>query len=156
MQEAHQAQEELAPNFAAFVGKLTTRMHVTDWAQEQREDPTLLAIIEWIQDRKRGKTLRERLEKTTDKDTIAQIMRVHHNLVIKNGKLYRQHSFKDDCEEVHQFVVPTAHRVAALNACHRDSGHQGPRRTQELIRERFWVALCHGSSREDGTWMPTL
>ena len=138
MQEAHQAQEELAANFAAFVGKLTTRMHVTDWAQEQREDPTLLAIIEWIQDRKRGKTLRERLEKTTDKDTIAQIMRIHHNLVMKNGKLYRQHSFKDDCEEVHQFVVPTAHRVAALNACHRDSGHQGPRRTQELIRERFW------------------
>ena len=29
MQEAHQAQEELAANFAAFVGKLTTRMHVT-------------------------------------------------------------------------------------------------------------------------------
>ena len=83
MQEAHQAQEELAANFTAFVGKLTTRMHVTDWAQEQHEDPTLLAIIKWIQDRKRGKTLRERLEKTTDKDTIAQIMRIHHNLVIK-------------------------------------------------------------------------
>ena len=133
MQEAHQAQEELAANFGAFVGQVTTQMHVTDWAQEQHEDPTLLATIEWIQDRKRGKTLRERLEKTTDKDTIAQNMRVHNNLVIKNGKLYRQHTFKHHCEEVHQFVVPTAHQVAALNACHRDSGYQGPRRTQELI-----------------------
>ena len=57
MQEAHQAQEELAANFAAFVGRVTTRMHVTDWTQEQRKDPTLLAIIEWIQARKRGKTL---------------------------------------------------------------------------------------------------
>ena len=92
MQEAHQAQEELAANFAAFVGKVTTLMHVTEWAQEQRKDPTLLAIIEWIQDRKRGKTLQERLEKTTDKDTIAQIMCVHNNLVIKKGKLYRQHT----------------------------------------------------------------
>ena len=67
-------------------------MHMTDWAQEQHKDPTLLAIIKWIQDRKRGKTLRERLEETTDKDTIVQIMRVHNNLVIKKRK-----------------VVPTAH-----------------------------------------------
>ena len=141
MQSAHEEQGELAVKFATFVGKMKTRMHVTDWAQEQREDTTLLPIIEWLEDHKRGKSLRERLEKTTDKDTITQILRVCHNLTMKNGKLYRQHTLKDDCEDIHQFVVPTTHRVAALNACHRDSGHQGQRRTQELLRERFWWPL---------------
>ena len=106
MQSAHEEQGELAVKFAAFVGKIKTRMHVTDWAQEQREDTTLLPIIEWLEDHKQGKSLRERLEKTTDKDTITQILRVCNNLTMKNGKFYRQHTLKDDCEDIHQFVVP--------------------------------------------------
>ena len=52
MQSAHEEQGELAVKFAAFVRKMKNQMHITDWAQEQREDTTLLPIIEWLEDHK--------------------------------------------------------------------------------------------------------
>ena len=37
-----------------------------------------------------------------------------------------------------QFVVPMAHRVAAMNGCHRDVGHQGQWQTLSLLQDWFW------------------
>ena len=36
------------------------------------------------------------------------------------------------------FVVPAIKRRAAIDGCHRDSGHQGRARTLSLLQERFW------------------
>ena len=35
-------------------------------------------------------------------------------------------------------VIPKAHWVAALNGCHRDTGHQGCDHTLSLLQECFW------------------
>ena len=37
-----------------------------------------------------------------------------------------------------QFVVPVAHRVVAMNRCHKDVGHQGQRQTVSLLQDQFW------------------
>ena len=51
--------------------------------------------------------------------------------------LYYQHCPKY-LEEIKWFVVPRAHRRAALNGCHQDAGHQGKKQTLSLVADRFW------------------
>ena len=41
-------------------------------------------------------------------------------------------------EEALQFVVPMAHRVVAMNRCHRDAGHQGQWQTLSLLQDQIW------------------
>ena len=41
-------------------------------------------------------------------------------------------------KEIYLFVVPYKKRQAALDACHRELGHQGRDRTLSLMQERFW------------------
>ena len=36
------------------------------------------------------------------------------------------------------FLVPRVHRVATLNGCHQDAGHQGHDCTLSLLQEHFW------------------
>ena len=45
---------------------------------------------------------------------------------------------KGENENVLLFVVPRAHRVAALKGCHQDAGHQGHDHTLSLLQECFW------------------
>ena len=45
--------------------------------------------------------------------------------MLHQGALYHCHTLVGELEEAMQFVVPMAHRVAAMNRCHRDVGHQG-------------------------------
>ena len=41
-------------------------------------------------------------------------------------------------DEVKCFVVPRAHRRTAIDGCHRDAGHQGKKRMESLVSDRFW------------------
>ena len=41
-------------------------------------------------------------------------------------------------EDILAFVVPTHKRRAAIDGCHRYTGHQGRDRTLSLIKEQFW------------------
>ena len=45
---------------------------------------------------------------------------------------------KGEDEDLLLFVVPRAHRTAALNRCHQDAGHQGHDCTLSLLQEHFW------------------
>ena len=38
------------------------------------------------------------------------------------------------------FVVPRLHRRTTIDGCHHDTGHQGKKRTESLISNRFWWA----------------
>ena len=58
---------------------------------------------------------------------------MHHQ-----GALYHHHTLDREMEEVMQFVVPMAHRVVAMNGCHRDTGHQGQEQTLSLLQNQFW------------------
>ena len=42
-----------------------------------------------------------------------------------------------------QFIVPTVHRVAGMNRCHKDAGHQGQHWTLYLLQDQFcWPGVA--------------
>ena len=53
------------------------------------------------------------------------ILRERKKFTLHQGTLYHHHTPVRELEEALQFVVPMAHRVAAMNGCYRDAGHQG-------------------------------
>ena len=53
------------------------------------------------------------------------ILRERKKFTLHQGALYHHHTLARELEEALWFVVPMAHRVAAMNGCHRDVGHQG-------------------------------
>ena len=61
-----------------------------------------------------------------------------------------------------RFVVPTTHRVAAMNRCQRDAGHQGLWQMLSLLQDQFWwsgmavgmqkvISSCERCIQHEGT-----
>ena len=73
-----------------------------------------------------------------DKKSIPAYVKMRPSFVMREGLLYQKTQLKQSREEVFGFVVPTPHRGAALNGCHRDATHQGQRRSLSLMQEHFW------------------
>ena len=59
-------------------------------------------------------------------------------LTLSGGLLYYRYKPKYQIEEVKCFVVPRAHRRTTIDGCLCDAGHQGKKRTESLICDRFW------------------
>ena len=66
------------------------------------------------------------------------IWRNCQNFTILQGALYLCSTPKGENEDLLLFVVPKMHWAAALNGCHRDTGHQGCDHTLSLLQEQFW------------------
>ena len=66
------------------------------------------------------------------------ILRERKKLTLHQGALYHCHTWARELEEAVWFVVPMAHRVVAMNGCHRDMGHQGKWQTVLLLQDGFW------------------
>ena len=58
--------------------------------------------------------------------------------MIYQKALYLHSTPKGENEDLLLFVVSKAHRVATLNGCHGDAGHQGHDHTLSLLQECFW------------------
>ena len=58
--------------------------------------------------------------------------------MIHQKTLYLHSTSKGKKEDLLPFLVPKVHRVATLNGCHRDAGHQGCDSTLSLLWEHFW------------------
>ena len=61
-----------------------------------------------------------------------------NDLVMSHGMLYMKSTAPNARDVTLAFVVPAIKRRAAIDRCHRDSGHQGRARTLSLLRKRFW------------------
>ena len=110
--------------------------NVTDWKQEQKEDPVLYQVAKHL--RVPCETFKAALHKVLDKKATATYVKVKEQLLIKNGLLYRK-SWQGQADEiVFQFVVPQRHRGATLDGCHQEAAHQGQRRSTALMQEHFW------------------
>ena len=83
--------------------------NVTDWKQEQKEDPVLYQV---------AKHLRAPCETFKDKKATAAYIKVKEQLLIKNGLLYWKTQQGQANEIVFQFVVPQRHQGTALDGCH--------------------------------------
>ena len=110
------------------VGARPTRLattNVTDWRQEQKEDPVLYQLAKHL--RAPCEMLKAALHKVLDKKATAAYVKVKEQLLIKNGLLYRKTQQGLASEIVFQFVVPQRHRSTTLDGCHREAAHQGQR-----------------------------
>ena len=110
--------------------------NVTDWKQEQKEDPILYQVAKHL--RVPSETFKAALHKVLDKKATAAYVKAKEQLVIKNGLLYRKTRQGHADEIVFQFVVPQRHQGTALDGCHQEAAHQGQCRSTTLMQERFW------------------
>ena len=90
--------------------------NVTDWKQEQKEDPVLYQVAKHL--RAPHEIFRAALHKVLDKKATAAYIKVKEQLLIKNGLLYWKTWQGQANEIVFQFVVPQRHRGTALDGCH--------------------------------------
>ena len=110
--------------------------NVTDWKQEQKEDPVLYQVAKHL--RVPHEAFKAALHKVLDKKAMAAYVKAKEQLLIKNGLLYWK-TWQGQADEImFQFVVPQRHRGAALDGCHREAAHQGQCRSIALMQERFW------------------
>ena len=105
--------------------------NVTDWKQEQKEDPVLYQVAKHL--RAPGETFKAALHKVLDKKATAAYVKAREQLVIKNGLLYRKTR-----QSQAKPLVPQRHRGATLDGCHQEVAHQGQRRSTALMQECFW------------------
>ena len=90
--------------------------NVTDWKQEQKEDPVLYQLAKHL--RVPHEMLKAALHKVLDKKATATYVKAKEQLLIKNGLLYCKTQQGPANEIVFQFVVPQRHRSTSLDGCH--------------------------------------
>ena len=99
----------------ASPARLTTT-NVTNWKQEQKEDPVLYQVAKHL--RAPRETFRTALHKVLDKKATAAYVKAKEHLLIKNGFLYQKTRQGQAGEMVVQFVVLQRHWGTALDGCH--------------------------------------
>ena len=99
----------------ARLARLATT-NVTDWKQEQKEDPVLYQVAKHL--RVPRETFKAALHKVLDNKATATFVKAKEQLLIKNGLLYRKTRQGQANEIMFQFVVPQRHRGTALDGCH--------------------------------------
>ena len=115
-----------------------------DWVAAQQEDPILKIVMEWISSYKIH-DLKHLLGDHSMMEEGMAILRERKKFMLHQGALYHHHTLDRELEEALWFVVPMAHRVVAMNRCHRDVGHQGQWQTLSLLQDQFWwtgMGMC--------------
>ena len=108
----------------AWATHASVNLHVTELVAAHQEDPILKIVVEWISSLK-VQDLKHLLGDHGMTEEGVAILREQKTFMLHQGALYHCHTPARELEEALQFVVPTGHRVAAMNGCHRDAGHQG-------------------------------
>ena len=109
--------------------------NVTDWKQEQKEDPVLYQVVKHL--RVPREMFKAALHKVLDKKATAAYVKAKEQLLIKTGLLYRKTQQGPADEIVFQFVVPQRHQSATLDGCHQQVAHQGQCHPTTLMQEHF-------------------
>ena len=114
-----------------------------DWMAAQQEDPILKIVMEWISAHK-VQDLKHLLGHHTTTEEGMAILREWKKFTLHQGALYHCHTPARELEEMMQFIVPMAHRVVAMNWCHRDAGHQGQQQNT-VPAARLVLVAWHGN-----------
>ena len=96
-------------------GRLATT-NVTDWKQEQKEDPVLYQVVKHL--RAPREMFKAALHRVLDKKATTAYVKMKEQLLIKNGLLYHKTRQGLADEIMFQFVVSQRHRSTALDGCH--------------------------------------
>ena len=109
--------QHLEQEVCVAAGCPLVEMHVTDWAEAQREDPMLSAVLDWLKAQKQT-DLKVLLAEHASSEEGNLILCNQQNFVIHQGALYLHSMPKGKTEDLLLFMVPKAHYVATLNGCH--------------------------------------
>ena len=123
--------------------RLSTQMHVSDWAKAQHEDPEIKATMDWCHlDRRKSQPWTEQLTKLksrlgANKNTPEGRSILHNaeKLTLSRGLLYYRSKPKYQIKEVKCFIIPRAHQRTAIDGCHHDASYQGKKRMESLISD---------------------
>ena len=118
-------------------GWVQAKMHVTNWAAAQREDPVLNAMLNWLETQKKT-NLRTLLGEHAFSEEGQVVWQNCQNFMTLQNALYLCSTPKGENEDLLHFVVLRAHWVAPLNGCHWDARHQGCDHTLSLLQDDFW------------------
>ena len=119
-------------------------LKLTNWEEAQGEDVLLATCRKWMSTRKdvplqkRDALLRTCMGEHSDSEEGKALFCIRNSFTMKKGMLYVNITPKGETEGLLAFVVPSAHRHAALNGMHQDAGHQGHQRMFALAQEHFW------------------
>ena len=94
-------------------GPALVQMHVTDWAEAQKEDPMLSTVLDWLKAQKKTDLKALLAEHTSSKEG-QLILQNQQNFTIHQGALYLHSMPKGETEDLLLFMVPRAHHVACL------------------------------------------
>ena len=114
----------LEQEICVTTGHALVQMHVTDWAEAQKEDPMLSTVLNWMKAQKKT-DLKALLTEHASSEEGRLFLQHWQNFMIHQRALYLHSMPKDKTEDLLLFVVPRAHHVAVLNGCDLDVGHQG-------------------------------
>ena len=89
-------------------GHTQVQMHVTDWAEAQRADPALSAVLDWLGVQKKT-DLKALLSNHASSEEGQLILWNHQNVMIYQGALYLCLMPKGKTEDLLLFVVIKAH-----------------------------------------------
>ena len=98
-------------------GQVQVKMHVTNWATAQREDPVLNTVLNWLGTQKKT-DLRTLLGEHASSEEGQLVWRNHQIFMILQNALYLCAMPKGENEDLLLLVVPKAHWTATLNGCH--------------------------------------
>jgi hypothetical protein len=104
--------------------------------QKQREDPSISAVIEYLQASRKPNTWQRRRENPVTQALLKQWdkLNLHDNI------LYRTIHLQDEDSSVKQVILPKNLRKVAFQSLHTDMGHLGSDRTLDLTRRHLYTA----------------
>ena len=126
------AQACLAETLTTCPVQMTT-LHVTNWKQAQKDDPTLYSVVKNL--RAPLDQFKDALKHVLDQKSIRAFLKARENLTIQNSLLYQKLRLNATGEDVWCFVVPKTYRSVALDGCHCEAAHQGQCRSFLLMQE---------------------
>ena len=110
-----------------------------DWVEAQRQDLVIPTIINWVKQPQGDKrTLAECLAGVASEYKKRVYAAHQKEFILQDNLLYLQVTPTNSQDSAPIFVVPANDRQAAIDGCHRSTGHQGWDCMLSLMKECFW------------------
>ena len=110
-----------------------------NWVESQTKDPVIPTVINWVKRPKEDqRMLVECLAGVASEYEKCYYAARQKEFTIQDNLLYLQATPTNSQDSAPVFMVPEKDRQAAIDGCHRSTGHQGRDRTLSLMKEHFW------------------
>ena len=120
-------------------GCALVQMHVTDWAEALKEDPTLSVVLNRLKAQKKTDLKTLLAEHASSKEGRV-ILHNQQKFMVHQGVLFLCSTSKGETKDLLLIMVPKAHQIATLNGCYWDAGHWGCNQYPVFVAGAFLVA----------------